>query len=545
MKIKKQLIITAIISVIALTTVGLYGIMQERSTGMRQAKIQSNGIATLLNTSETIRLLSHIKSQLKHALDANMAPPSEKTAKQPDYYFTNVQKDLNELSGITKKLSALKNKETLVNNTRLEIVNESESFAQEKISSVLGMIKTGNMADARSAINTSVDPSIDQIIDNSRKLQSMINSNLQAETERNTAKIQRDTTLYAISLPITILIIIVIAILVIRGIAKGLNAAEEMAIALSKGELDHSVTIGTKDEIAEILNHMNNARESLRRTLEQIGGASIQLASAAEETSAVSSQTDRGVQEQQREIDMVAAAMNEMSATVHDIARNASEASNAASVANTAAISGQSVVKRSVTTIHQLADNVENVAQAIATLEGESHEIGKVLDVIRAIAEQTNLLALNAAIEAARAGEHGRGFAVVAEEVRSLASRTQGSTEEIRQMIERLQSGSTRAVSAMKQGKTQVETSIHTMSETEQALQEITQSVQTINDLNFQIASAAEEQSAVTEDMNRNVQKISTISEQSAQGAGQTRIASEELARLAESLQEKISHFKL
>ena len=290
---------------------------------------------------------------------------------------------------------------------------------------------------------------------------------------------------------------------------------------------------------------MNSAREALRQTLSQIGSASIQLASAAEETSAVSSQTDQGVQQQQLEIDMVAAAMNEMSATVQDIARNASEASNAAGIANTSAISGQSVVKRSVSTIHQLAENVENVAQAITTLEGESHEIGKVLDVIRAIAEQTNLLALNAAIEAARAGEHGRGFAVVAEEVRSLASRTQGSTEEIRQMIERLQSGSSDAVSAMKQGKMQVETSINTMNETEQALREITQSVQTINDLNFQIASAAEEQSAVTEDMNRNVQKISTISEQSAQGAGQTRIASEELARLAEGLQERISHFRL
>jgi methyl-accepting chemotaxis protein len=545
MKIKQQLIITAIISVIALTTVGLYGITQERSTGARQAKIQANGIATLLYTSETIRLLNHIQSQLKHAVDADIAPSTEKTAKQPDYYLTNVQNDLNELSGITTKLFELKNKKTQVNNTRLEIVTESESVAQEKISPVLGLIKSGNMVDARTAINASIEPSVEQVIDTSRKLQFMINTNLQAETERNAAKIQRDTALYAILLPITILIIIVIAILVIRGIAKGLNAAEQMAIALSKGELDHSITIGTKDEIAEILNHMNNARESLRRTLGQIGGASIQLASAAEETSAVSSQTDQGVQEQQQEIDMVAAAMNEMSATVHDIARNASEASNAASVANTAAVSGQSVVKRSVATIHQLADNVENVAQAIATLEGESHEIGKVLDVIRAIAEQTNLLALNAAIEAARAGEHGRGFAVVAEEVRSLASRTQGSTEEIRQMIERLQSGSTQAVSAMKQGKTQVETSINTMSETEQALQEITQSVQTINDLNFQIASAAEEQSAVTEDMNRNIQKISTISEQSAQGAGQTRIASEELARLAESLQEKISHFKL
>jgi methyl-accepting chemotaxis protein len=545
MKIKQQLIITTIISVVALITIGSYGILHERSTGARQAKIQSNGIATLLYTSETIRLLSNIQNQLKRAVDTNTLPSTEGKSDSIDPYLNNIQDESKELSSITSGLAALKNKNPLVNKTRLDIITDSESIIQEKITPASNLIKAGNMIDARKAIDTSVEPGIREIIDLSKKLQSMIDHNLQAETAKNMARIERDTILYGITLPLVILIIIGIAALVIRGITKGLNAADQMALAFSEGKLDRPVTIDTKDEIAEILHHMNNAREALRQTLSQIGSASIQLASAAEETSAVSSQTDQGVQQQQLEIDMVAAAMNEMSATVQDIARNASEASNAAGIANTAAISGQSVVKRSVSTINQLAENVENVAQAITTLEGESHEIGKVLDVIRAIAEQTNLLALNAAIEAARAGEHGRGFAVVAEEVRSLASRTQGSTEEIRQMIERLQSGSGDAVSAMKQGKMQVETSINTMTETEKALMEITQSVQTINDLNFQIASAAEEQSAVTEDMNRNVQKISTISEQSAQGAGQTRIASEELARLAEGLQERISHFRL
>lgn len=545
MKIKQQLIITTIISVVALITIGSYGILHERSTGARQAKIQSNGIATLLYTSETIRLLSNIQNQLKRAVDTNTLPSTEGKSDSIDPYLNNIQDESKELSSITSGLAALKNKNPLVNKTRLDIITDSESIIQEKITPASNLIKAGNMIDARKAIDTSVEPGIREIIDLSKKLQSMIDHNLQAETAKNMARIERDTILYGITLPLVILIIIGIAALVIRGITKGLNAADQMALAFAEGKLDRPVTIDTKDEIAEILHHMNNAREALRQTLSQIGSASIQLASAAEETSAVSSQTDQGVQQQQLEIDMVAAAMNEMSATVQDIARNASEASNAAGIANTAAISGQSVVKRSVSTINQLAENVENVAQAITTLEGESHEIGKVLDVIRAIAEQTNLLALNAAIEAARAGEHGRGFAVVAEEVRSLASRTQGSTEEIRQMIERLQSGSGDAVSAMKQGKMQVETSINTMTETEKALMEITQSVQTINDLNFQIASAAEEQSAVTEDMNRNVQKISTISEQSAQGAGQTRIASEELARLAEGLQERISHFRL
>ncbi|MHB1229967.1 MAG: methyl-accepting chemotaxis protein, partial [Halothiobacillus sp.] len=369
--------------------------------------------------------------------------------------------------------------------------------------------------------------------------------NLSQENATSRSDVNRDNWIFLGLMVISIALLFSIAVWVIREISKGLHTADQMAIAFAKGEFDRPVVIETKDEIADILTHMDKARDSLRQTLKAIGSAAVQLAAAAEETSAVSTQTDQGVRQQQQETEMVAAAMNEMSATVQDIARNAADASNAAGVANQAATSGQTVVKRSVATIHQLADNVDDVAKAITSLEGESREIGKVLDVIRAIAEQTNLLALNAAIEAARAGEHGRGFAVVAEEVRSLASRTQGSTEEIRQMIERLQTGSGAAVSAMRQGKTQVEASITAMSETERSLQAITQSVQTINDLNFQIASAAEEQSAVTEEMNRNVQKISAISDQSAQGAGQTRIASEELARLAEGLQSKINQFRL
>ena len=544
MKIKQQLIITTIISVVALLAIGLYGITQERSTGMRQAKIQANGITTLRDTSEGIRLLGHIRNQFKHAIEAGSAPATGKTA-SADTYLNNITESYQTLSDTIDNLASLKNKDPVVNKNRLDIVSQTQAFIQDKIIPTIGLIHAGNMSEAQTAITSSIEPDTDKIIKLAVNLQDTIDKNLQAETERNSAKIRVDTITYSLALPIIIFIIIGIAVLVIRGIAKGLHAADQMALAFAKGELNRPVTVETKDEIAEILNHMNSAREALRQTLSQIGSASIQLASAAEETSAVSSQTDQGVQQQQLETDMVAAAMNEMSATVQDIARNASEASNAAGVANAAAISGQNIVKRSVSTIHQLADNVESVSKAITTLEGESHEIGKVLDVIRAIAEQTNLLALNAAIEAARAGEHGRGFAVVAEEVRSLASRTQGSTEEIRQMIERLQSGSSDAVSAMKQGRTQVEASIGTMHETEQALQEITSSVQAINDLNFQIASAAEEQSAVTEDMNRNIQKISTISEQSAQGAGQTRIASEELARLAEGLQERIGHFKL
>jgi methyl-accepting chemotaxis protein len=324
-----------------------------------------------------------------------------------------------------------------------------------------------------------------------------------------------------------------------------LKTADRFATQFAQGNLNEPVTLDSRDEIAEIITHMNTARESLRETLKRIGEAAEQLASAAEETSAVSEQTDRGVARQMQEIEQVAAAMNQMTATVEDVARNASDASQSAQAANDSAKHGQTILGNAVNAVGILSDEIRQSSETIDSLKAESEEIGKVLDVIGAIADQTNLLALNAAIEAARAGEHGRGFAVVAEEVRALASRTQGSTEEIHGMIERLQSRSTAAVAAMQRAHNQVDQSTQAMSETEAALGEIANGVNGINDLNFQIASAAEEQSAVAEEVNRNVQTISQISEESAQGATQTKTASAELARLAEELQARLARFKL
>jgi methyl-accepting chemotaxis protein len=344
---------------------------------------------------------------------------------------------------------------------------------------------------------------------------------------------------------INVLIIVMIAGWIIRSVTSGLRAADRFATNLAEGNLSEKVEVNSRDEIAEIIDHMNTARDSLRNTLRHIGDASQQLASAAEETSAVSEQTDRGVARQMQEIEQVAAAMNEMTSTVEEVARNASDASQSAQSSNDSAKHGQTILGNAVNAVGILSDEIRQSSDTIDSLKAESEEIGKVLDVIGAIADQTNLLALNAAIEAARAGEHGRGFAVVAEEVRALASRTQGSTEEIHGMIDRLQSRSTAAVAAMQRAHDQVDHSTQAMSETEAALGEIAHGVSGINDLNFQIASAAEQQSAVAEEINRNVQTISQISEESAQGATQTKTASAELARLAEELQSRIAGFRL
>ncbi|MBN2855235.1 MAG: methyl-accepting chemotaxis protein [Halothiobacillaceae bacterium] len=547
MTIKAKLFLLSGISIVMLLVLGFYGLYNENKAQDRAEQNFNLRIQPAEWSADSIREINRIVIQIQLALqhDPQGASAALHLDHPIDKHLDMVAQDLVKLLEVNKKLGAVNHRKPEANQIRIALLAQEQDLIDNAVNPIVETLKAGNFDQARNILIKTMVPGLNKFGASATAYQDMLYKNLYEENVNSRQDVNRDNWIYLGLMVISISLLFGIAVWVIREIAKGLNSADQMAIAFAKGEFDRPVRIDTKDEIADILIHMDKARDSLRQTLKAIGGASVQLAAAAEETSAVSAQTDQGVRQQQQETEMVAAAMNEMSATVQDIARNAADASNAAGLANQAATSGQSIVKRSVATIHQLASNVDDVARAITSLEGESREIGKVLDVIRAIAEQTNLLALNAAIEAARAGEHGRGFAVVAEEVRSLASRTQGSTEEIRQMIERLQSGSGAAVTAMQQGKNQVEMSISAMSETEHSLQAITQSVQTINDLNFQIASAAEEQSAVTEEMNRNVQKISQISDQSAEGAGQTRIASEDLARLAEGLQAKINQFRL
>ena len=546
MTIKLKLLLLSGISILVMLVLGAYGVHNEKNSLDRAEKNYALRVTPALLAGDLIYQINETVTQLALALQHDPQNKSSTLHDHPiDRHLDIIQKDIDKLNELHDKLSNVHHRTEAANIQREALLNSEQQMMDQSIQPMVSALKAGNFDSALTLLTKQLVPGLVDFSKKASAYQDRLISNLKKENVTTATKVEWDTWIYIALTAIAVLLVIGIAWWVIKGIAKGLNTASQLAMALSNGELNRSMSINSNDEIAEILRHLDKARETLRETLKSIGTASVQLAAAAEETSAISAQTDQGVQQQQQETEMVAAAMNEMSATVHDIARNTAEASGAANKANETAASGQAIVKRSVATINQLATNVDSVAMAITSLEGESQDIGKVLEVIRAIAEQTNLLALNAAIEAARAGEHGRGFAVVAEEVRSLASRTQGSTEEIRQMIERLQTGSAAAVAAMNQGKQQVEASITAMNDTQNSLHDIAQSVQTINDLNFQIASAAEEQSAVTEEMNRNVQKISSISEQSSQGASQTRTASEELARLAEGLQSRINQFRL
>ncbi len=355
--------------------------------------------------------------------------------------------------------------------------------------------------------------------------------------------IQRVIFINLVGLALLVALILVLSRSLATPLRGAVAALED--IASGQGDLTRRLPVEGRDEMAHIAAAFNTFVGKIQDLIGQLTGVAAQLAAAAEELFATSESSDSQMQRQRAESEQVATAMHEMTATVQEVARHANDAARAAEIANQESASGSDVVQQTIGAIESLVREIEEAGEIIHRLETDSGAIGKVLDVIRGIAEQTNLLALNAAIEAARAGEQGRGFAVVADEVRVLASRTEASTKEIQQMIERLQAGADNAVGAMALSRSRSTETVTQAAHAGTSLKTIGGAIARINEMNIQIASAAEEQSAVAEEINRNVANISQSVDSSSYGSRQIAEASEQLARLAAELQTQLGQFKV
>lgn len=385
----------------------------------------------------------------------------------------------------------------------------------------------------------------DQLHQRAAQVVDRVNQAYVAEDASMQAELKKNAMLIIGSSALALLVGLLAAWVITRLIVAPLRSVIRVAQQIAAGDLTAKVEVTRRDEMGQLMLAMQQMAAGLGTIVSGLQAGIERLAGSAQSLSAVTEQTNLEVNSQKEETEQVATAMNQMTATVHDVARNAEEAALAAQTADDKVESGQQVVRQSMARIEQLADSATSASSSIESLSAEIQNIGTVLEVIKSVAEQTNLLALNAAIEAARAGEQGRGFAVVADEVRALARRTQQSTEEIERLVSALRAAAQSSVQQIRSSGELVKLAVSDALQTESALGSIAAAVSLIQQMNQQIAAAAEEQSSVAEEINRSVTQIRASADHSSVAMRGNAASSVELAQLGGELRSMVGHFRL
>ncbi len=419
-----------------------------------------------------------------------------------------------------------------------------ESYYQA-VAQVIPLDRQGRVEEMVLIIETKMNPAAARLAEALTTLVAYNNQGAARSAERSSEIFDSAKLWTILTIALAALLTFGLAWLFTRSIVQPLSQAVSIAETVASGNLTQDYIIEGNDEPARLLMALKAMQENLRNTIQGISDSSNQLASAAEELNTVTEDSTRGLHQQNHEIEQAATAVNEMTAAVDEVARNAVATSEASRESDKTAQHGREQVIKTVESIGLLAGDVTTTASQVEQLAGQVRDISKVLDVIRSIAEQTNLLALNAAIEAARAGEAGRGFAVVADEVRALAHRTQQSTQEIEQMIGDVHQGTDKAVHAMRSSNERARSTLDVARTAGEALEDITKAISQISERNLVIASASEEQAQVAREVDRNLVNIRDLSLQSSAGANQTSAASQELSHLATRLNEMVARFRI
>lgn len=411
------------------------------------------------------------------------------------------------------------------------------------IAQLMASSQDGNIANAIAFINGSIVSVVEAMQADANDL-ARFNDEDSVRSDHQSANAYESGVRYAIILlAISIIATITLAVLLTRSITLPLALLVRTSRNISGNDLRGAVDVDGRDEITDLQIATASMLSNLRTTVGLIGDSSSRLARAAVELNSVTGETSRGIQQQSLETDQAATAVNQMTAAVEEVARNASAASVSTRESEHSARLGRDRVSRTIVSIEGLNSTVVATSQEVQKLAESAQSITSVLAVIRGIADQTNLLALNAAIEAARAGEQGRGFAVVADEVRALAHRTQQSTLEIEKIIQGVQSGSQHAVNSMAATGIEADKALIIAHEAGEALSEIAASIVNISERNLLIATASEEQAQVARSVDQNLVSIRGLSIQSSAGAQQTTASARELSALADELDGLVKRF--
>jgi methyl-accepting chemotaxis protein len=526
----------------ALITLGV-GVLGSRGVSQLSESLKSvfsNNLVSVANTAETkTKAVGQTRDMFRlYIATASNAPQSEK-----DDYLASMK--ANQLA--SEKAFAAYRSTPLADDERAagDKMDRDWPAYQEIVQRYLALMNAGDLENGRKLLFGDLQKSYRVVMD---ELTVMIDFNNrqvgEGSAEAGAMESAAKTSLYT-GIALAFLAAFGLGMFMSRLISRPIATAVTSAQRIASGDLTQHIVSTGRDEAGQLLSALSDMQTSLKTTIQQIASASDQLASAAEELTAVTDNGSRGLVRQNDEIQQAATAVTEMTSAVEEVARNAVSTSEASRSTSLQATNGRDKARDAVTAINNATSEITASTTMVEDLAVQVRDIGKVLDVIRGIAEQTNLLALNAAIEAARAGEQGRGFAVVADEVRALAARTQASTGEIEGMINSVQTSADQAVRSMGKSQSLVTDTQSLAQATGVALEQIAEGISHINERNMVIASASEEQANVAREVDRNLVNIQDLSTQTAAGAHQTNASTQELSNLALSFNNLVSRFRL